>query len=174
MFKLFQVILVVLLVTISGVAQAQKNNMNPKRENFKLVLAVDGHSTFSQDVKHSPYLSESNTLKLYPSEKVFMEITQSNSTISSIKVVKENKNPDKTIEVSFNQIVENQKHKGMMLKISNPFDINLKYSSKIFLMKTKQLVDTDVLPIQAKLSSYETWPDIIVYIELDKWEFVKN
>jgi hypothetical protein len=73
--------------------------------------------------------------------------------------------------VSFKQNTEGKKHQIMMLTIKNPFDVSLKYRASIFLMKQNKWVTTNVLPIMPGISSYETWPDIIVTIALDQWAF---
>ena len=166
-------LLSIVLCAISVSLYAQ-DNVKSAREGFKLSLAVDGSAVYESDVKPSPYLNGPNVLQLYPGEKVFLEVEQVDGTIKSIKTVKENKNPTKTIEVSFAQNVEGQKHKGMMLQINNPFNMSLTYSAKMFLMNGSKWVNTDVLPVKANLSSFETWPDIIVTIALDGWRFLKE
>jgi hypothetical protein len=88
-----------------------------------------------------------------------------------MKSVKENINPEKTITITFSQLTEGKKHNGMILNIHNPFDKKLEYKANMFLMHYDKWVPTSVLPIQANLSAYETWPDIIVSIGLYGWEF---
>lgn len=90
-----------------------------------------------------------------------------------MKTVKENLNPEKTITISFTQQTDGKKNIGMMLKIDNPFDKKLEYKANMFLMKNNKWVSTNVLPVQPKLSHFETWPDIIVTIALSDWKFKK-
>jgi len=59
----------------------------------------------------------------------------------------------------------------MMLKVVNPFKQQLVYNATIFLMQQKKWVVTDVYPVEAELTSYETWPDIITSIGLGQWTF---
>ena len=80
-------------------------------------------------------------------------------------------NPEKTVKISFTQSVEKKVHELTMLKIENPFPQNLIYTSKIFLLKQQRWVNTNVYPVQAKLSAFETWPDVIISIALGDWAF---
>ncbi len=156
------------ILCIEGVAQV--NNIKASRNDFKLTLAVDGDNYYETDVKAGPYIVGPNVLQIYPTEKVLMEVEQEQGVIKSLKVVKKNENPTKTIDISFMQKTDGKKHQQMMLSIFNPFDMNLKYRANIFLMKGNKWEATDVLPIMRGISSYETWPDIIVTIALDQWE----
>ena len=158
----------------SIVLYAQDGNIKKEREDFTLKLAVDGKTIYESDIKASAYLNGPNVLQLYPGEKVFIETEQANGVISSMQVVKENKNPNKTIAISFTQNVDGEKHKGMLLEIDNPFKMALKYSCKMFLMNQKKWVETDVLPVKANLTSFETWSDIVVTIALDNWKLSKE
>ena len=100
-----------------------------------MFLAVDGGTFYETDIKASPYINGPNILQIYPGEKVYVEVNQDHGDIKSFQCMKENKNPNKTIEVSFTQNVNNKQHEGMMLKISNPFSMDLKYRASIFTLK---------------------------------------
>ncbi|MEI8280282.1 MAG: hypothetical protein WCG87_11005 [Bacteroidota bacterium] len=166
------VTLLLSLICVAGTAQV--NSDKTSREDFKLKLAVDGDNYYETDIKAGPYIVGQDVLQIYPTEKVLLEVEETNGVIKSIKVVKENINPTKTIEVSFMQNTEGKKHQLMLLSIKNPFDMELKYRASIFLMKEKKWEFTNVLPIMGGLFSYETWPDIIVTIALDKWELLNK
>jgi hypothetical protein len=159
---------------MSVLSSAQQDNTRVNRNDFKLNLAVDGDTFYESDVKAGPYIVGKDVLQIYPSEKVLLEVEQEHGVIKSLKVVKENRNPAKTIEVSFDQKANGKKHELMMLKIKNPFNMELKYRTSIFLMKESKWKSSNVLPVPAGLSSFETWPDIIVTIALDQWEFAKG
>lgn len=88
--------------------------------------------------------------------------------------MKEISNPSKTLTLSFTQTVDKKVHKMMMLKVVNPFKQQLIYHASIFLMKYKKWVSTDVYPVEAGLSGFETWPDIITSIGIGQWAFKSN
>jgi hypothetical protein len=49
-----------------------------------------------------------------------------------------------------------------MLKIINPFNKNLEYKANVYLaLYNKWWINTSIIPVRAKLTSYESWPDII-------------
>lgn len=150
---------------------AQIENYKPDRDSYPLTIAVNKKSTYQSDIKASPYVVGADVLQLYAGETVFVEVEQSNGVVNRIKTVKENKNPEKTLEISFLQNANKKTHVNMMLKISNPFKMDLSYSAKIFLMTHNTWVNTNVLPVKAGLSSIEMWPDVIVSIGLADWTF---
>jgi len=158
------------LLAISFHSHAQ-DTTEIKRTPYKLTVAVDDSSVYEQDIKAGPYIFPDKTIQLYPGENIYVEVEQDNGIIKSMKTVKENKNPSKTLSISFTQSTKNKVHEEMILKILNPFSQNLVYKANIFLLKQNKWVNTDVLPIQSGLSGYETWPDIIISIALGKWTF---
>ena len=148
----------------------QTNDL-PQRDAFKLNIAVDETNFYNADIKASSYVLPDKTIQLYPGENIFVEVELKKNEIISMKTVKENLHPEKTLIISFSQQTEGKIHKGMMLKIENPFDLKLEYKANMFLMKYNKWAPTDVLPVQPKLSSFETWSDLIVTIGLTGWEF---
>ena len=148
----------------------QTNNL-AQRDAFKLKIAVNDTNFYSADIKSAAYVLPDNSIQIYPGEKIYVEVELVKKEIRSMKTVKENLNPEKTITISFSQETEGKKHKGMMLNIENPFNKKLEYKANMFLMKYNKWAPTSVLPVQAKLSSYETWSDLIVTIALSGWTF---
>jgi hypothetical protein len=80
---------------MAGIAQVNPNKTS--RNDFKLTLAVNGDNYYENDVKAGPYMVGPDVLQIYPTENVYMEVEEQNGIIKSLKVVNENKNPDKTI-----------------------------------------------------------------------------
>ena len=142
-----------------------------KRTPYKLRVAVDRNSVYELGIKGTEYVSPDKTIQLYAGETVYIEVEQENGDIKSMTAVKEIINPAKTITISFTQSIKENEHESMMLKVINPFEKNLVYKAKIFLFQEKKWVNTDVFPIQPRLSGLETWPDIIPSIGLGDWSF---
>ena len=69
-------------------------------------------------------------------------------------------------EISFTLSAEGKIHTQMIMKVVNPFDKKLDYTAHIYLMKQKKWISTSIIPVLPKQSSYETWPDLIVTIDL--------
>ena len=141
-----------------------------KRTPYKLTVAVDKKKVYEEDIKATPYVLPNKALQLYPGETVFIEIEQENGVIKSVTAVEKNVNPEKTLTISFTQSTKKKSHELTMLKIENPFSQDLIYTSKIFLLHQHRWVDTNVYPVFAKLTAFETWPDIITSIALGNWK----
>ncbi|MCW3107034.1 MAG: hypothetical protein JWQ09_1540 [Segetibacter sp.] len=142
-----------------------------KRTPYKLTIAVDKNTVYEEDLNTTPYVLPDNTVQLYPGETVYIEVEQGNGMIKSMKAVKDNVNPTKTLTISFTQTAKKKVHELMMLKVTNPFKQKLVYKATIFLMQQKRWVKTDVYPVEKELSGFETWPDIITSIALGQWTF---
>jgi len=162
--------LILSFVFTTALAFGQTNDL-PQRDAFKLNIAVDDSNFYNADIKSSAYVLPDNTIQLYPGETIYVEVELDKKEIKSMKTVKENLNLEKTLTISFSQQTGGKVHKGMTLKIENPFNTKLEYKANIFLMKYNKWAPTSVIPVQPKLTSYETWPDLIVTIALSGWTF---
>lgn len=159
-----------LLLTLHAFGQSA--NDRPVRDSFTLTMPVDKESYYKSLIPSSSFVVGPQILQLFPGETVLLEIEESNGLITNIKTVKENKNPDRTLEISFVQNVENKVHSGMVLKVRNPFKRDLLYDATIHMMKSKKWVQTSIIPVKAGLFGIEMWPDVIVSIALDAWKFI--
>jgi hypothetical protein len=157
------------LITISLSSYGQ-DSTKLKRTPYKLTVVVDKKTVYEEDLKANPYVLPDNTVQIYPGETVYIEVEQENGVIKSMNAVKENTNPGKTLIIAFSQNVKKNVHESMTLKVTNPFSKKLIYKAKIFLLK-KNWVDTDVYPVEAGLSAFEIWSDIITSIGLGHWTF---
>jgi len=162
--------LTIALLSISLCSYGQ-DTTQLKRTPYKLTVAVDKNSVYEEDVQGTPYVLPDKTIQLYPGETVYIEVEQENGVIKSMTAVKEIRDPSKTLTISFTQSTEKKIHELMMLKMTNPFANNLIYRAKIFLLQQKKWVNTDVYPVGAGLSGFETWPNIITSIGLGEWTF---
>ena len=154
-------------------AKAQSNEL-VNREAFNLKLAVDSINFYKADIPSSPIVNPDNSVQIYPGEKLFLEFELNGQEIKSIKSVKDILNPNKTITIEFVQETESKIHQRMMLTIENPFQLDLTYSSIMFLQKNNKWVETTVLPVRAGKSTFEIWPDIIISLALMDWKFEKS
>ena len=142
-----------------------------KRTSYHLTVLVDKKYVYEEDIKETPFIFPDKTIQLYPGETIYVEIEEEIGIIKNMKVVKEIVNPAKTLTISFTQNAKKKVHELMILKIQNPFKYNLNYEAKMFLLQNRKWVDTSVYPVQAGLSAFETWPDVIISIGIGKWAF---
>jgi hypothetical protein len=144
-------------------------NDKPERDGFQLKLAVDSINFYEQQVNKMPYFVKEKVLQIYPTEKIFIEVDVNKSEIVSMKTVKENINPKKTITVELTQSTKNRKHELTMLKITNPFKKELKYKAIMYIVGHNKWIPTSTLPVEAKLITYETWDEVIITLVLSDW-----
>jgi hypothetical protein len=142
-----------------------------KRTPYKLSVAVDKTSFYEEDIQSTAFVLPDKTIQVYPGETIFVEVEVVDGVVKNITAVKEIKNPSITLTISFTQTAKNKVHELMMLKIENPFPKKLLYKAGIYLFKQKKWVGTSVYPVEAGLSGFETWPDIIISIALKDWKF---
>jgi len=156
-----------LIITILAYSD---ENIVIERSSFILKLNVDENRYWEWAVPQSPYVFNDNYIQFYPGEIIFVEADVIDDIIVSLTVVKEIKDQSKTIIIEFNQIADDDNskiHKFMMLKIINPFNKNLEYKANVYLaLYNKWWINTSTIPVRARLTSYESWPDIIGAIVL--------
>jgi len=160
--------LTILLSTSIALVFGQNEKTN--RDEFSLKLPVNGEQFYEQKVDKSPYFVKENVLQIYPGEKIFIEVEKTKSEITSMKVVKDNLNPQKTIMIEFTQTTKGRKSESMTLKIVNPFNKDLEYKAMIFIVGHDKWITTNVYPVRAKLTSFEMWNDVIISLVLSEWK----
>ena len=141
-----------------------------QRPAFKLKLAVDQNSFYEANIDATSYLVHENILQLYPGERVYLEVAETDGKIGSLRAVREITDSAKTLIVSFSQLTERGLHSSMKLKIINPFPYNLTYTARMLTLQ-KKWVSTDVYPVYAKITGYETWRNVIISLALGDWKF---
>ena len=161
-------ILLIVVLTISFCSYGQ-DTTQLKRVPYKLTVAVDKNSFYEEDIKATYYVLPDKTIQLYPGETIYIEVEQDNGIIKRLTAVKTIKDSSKTLTLSFIQSTKKKVHEMTMLKVTNPFPYKLIYKASIFLFTQKKWISTDVYPVEAGLSGFETWPDIITSIGLGDW-----
>lgn len=151
---------------------AYAQNDTPEREAFTLILPVDGKQQYEEEVRAGPYFVKEGTLQIYPGDTLLIEVEPAKKEISSMKVVRYNLNPEKTVKVEFTQTVEDGQSQFMMLSVTNPFKKDLEYKAMMFLAGHDEWVETNVLPVQAKISGVELWRDVIITLALYDWKLI--
>lgn len=152
---------------------AQSSNDLVYRTNYNLKLASNEDHYFETAISDSFYLRD-NTLTLYPGEKVYIELEMVENHAISMKAVKSNINPAKTITVKFDQTKIGTKHIMNALSINNPFNKILSFSASTFMLKSQKWLDTEVTPVKANSNNINTWQDIVQTIRLTNWELIEK
>ena len=132
-------------------------------------LPVDKNSVYEEDIKATPYVMPDKTVQIYPGETIYLEVRQDSGKIVSVTAVKEIKDPTITLTIKLTQSVKKKVHEMTLLEVHNPFSNRLNYKAVMFLMRQKKWVNTNVYPVEPKLSGFETWPDVIISLGLGDW-----
>jgi hypothetical protein len=162
-----QLLITIFGLILSNVCFAQNEVL--ERKPFTLELAVDTVNYYSEEIKASKYFVQEKILQIYPGEKLLIEVELKNGNIEKMKVVKENINPENTIEIDFFQNKTEKMNEGMMLKVKNPFDKTLSYKAMMFIVGHDKWIKTSIMPVRPKLLGYETWNETIITLVLEDW-----
>ena len=144
-------------------------NEKEYREEFTLKIPVDSVQFYQQEVQKSKYFVKEGVLQIFPGENLFIETETDGNKITAMKIVKENLNPEKTIEIKFYQTTDGRKHEQMMLEVKNPFDKELNYDAMMYIVGHKDWIKTSIIPIKPKLMNFEMWNDVIITLVLSNW-----
>ena len=161
--------LLIALLCIATASQLPAQDTILKRTSYKLTLPIKSGVVYEQHIEASAYVLPDNTIQLYPGETVYIEVTEQNGIIKNLKAVPGIITPANTITLRFMQNTKNGEHESMMLSVNNPFTKKLIYNSKIYPIKIKKWVDTDIYPVEAGMGGYEMWPDVIATIGLNNF-----
>jgi hypothetical protein len=170
--KLLPLVLISFFTILQVAAQDTTTVIN--RDAYRMKLVIDKKTTYESEIKVTPYFVQENVLQIYPGEDLYLEADLDNGKIKSVKVVKENLHPERTISIGFSQVVEKKLHEMMMLKVVNPFKQDLTYKVKLLPFRSNAWMPTMALPVKGGNSSFETWPDIITSIVLSEWSLKEN
>ena len=163
-------LLAIIILALTQFSKSQDTTVL-KRTPYTLKIEVDKKNFYEEQIGATPYLFPNNGMQIYPGETIYVEVVQENGVIKSMAAVNKITNPEITLTVKFSQKSEKNVHQMMMLEVHNPFKKNLTYEAKMFLLNNKKWVDTDVYPVLAGISGFETWADIIVSLGLGNWKF---
>ena len=161
-------IIYIKLLFLTFIVNAQ--NDKPEREPFTLTLRIDKEQFLKEEVVKGPYFVHESAIQIFPSEKLFIEVEIRNDTIYTKKTVAENLNPERTIEIDFKQVEENNEHQRMMLNVKNPFKKMLHYKAFIYIVGHDEWIPTSIIPVYPNISGIEMWNDIIISIALQDWK----
>jgi hypothetical protein len=163
--KIFTLI-VVLSLSICVRAQDTTGLIRP---DFTLKMAVDKDHYYEANIKSAPYILPDTSIQVYPGETIYVEVNQDNGVIKKMTAVSTIKDSATTLTIHFYQETEGRAHSMMMLSVINPFPYQLIYKARMYILSQKRWVTTDVFPVEPGLSGYETWPDLITSIALQRW-----
>ena len=158
----------VIIISVFSLSLYSQND-KPVRNSYKLEIAATETQQYVTEVPESPYFVKENVIQIFCGEKVFVECEIQGDSISNMKVVEKNINPEKTIIINFSQNADNRKEIRTDLNVKNPFAKTLLYDAFMFTPVSSQWKSTSIIPIRSQLQNFEMWPHSIITLVLENW-----
>jgi hypothetical protein len=159
----------IIIILFSFILNAQNEKL--QREAFVLNLTEENGNLYKKEIPKSSYLIENNTLEIYPTERLNIEVVIKSDTIYSLKIVNKINQPKKTITIDFYQDVKKMETK---MVIRNPFKKwKLKYDAEVYLLKREKWVDAEIWEIEPKKAVAEIWRNTMSAARLKNWKLIK-
>jgi hypothetical protein len=159
-----------LIITLLFSLLTYSQNDKEKRAAFKFEIAANETQQYAMNVEESPYFVKEKVLQLFCNESVFVECEIQGDSISKMKVVEKNINPEKTIIIEFTQNSEDRKNITTDLHVKNTFNKKLIYEAQMFTPISQEWKNTSILPISPNLQNFEMWPHAIITLVLYNWK----
>lgn len=164
-------ILILLNVTAHGQGSAEQIEALCKtvvcREPTTVKLKLNSKEYAQFDFPKSPFVAE-GFINILSGEKFNVELEEKAGDLEDPRFVKEISHPERTISLAFSQTDE-----GMVLTIQNPFPKPIVYECMIQHYKHQGLSKTNVVPVRAKLVSFELWPYPIAQVVISNVHYQK-
>lgn len=144
------------------------------RKNLDFKLKSKDGSILEYKADLAPPIFRDGVLSIYPGEVHFVEITESKAGGVELKVVSENKKPEKTIIFKFVQAEKLGHGKDMLLTITNPLRKTFRYSVGMVLPDQPRSIKTSSCPVKANMSGNEHWPHPIYMLLFKDFKFLKE
>lgn len=158
------------LIGIFSLGLGYAQNLKPNRSPFALKVQVNSKQFYAQQIADSPYFAEEKTLRLYPDEKVFIEVVIENGTTTALTSVSENLHPEKTFEIEFCQTIKNNITIASELYIKNPLGKKLKYNCLVYAIDSSSW-EPQNYTAKAKYTTEQTWTTVLGSIVIKDWIF---
>jgi hypothetical protein len=155
--------------------QAKGTNGSEKlsfREPFTLKLHVDEEHYYEEKFNRKIPFVARNNVYLFSGESFGLRLSIANGEIGAVTYQKEKTGAD--IEVKFEQVVHDKGNAMMMLKLKSNIKQVLYLDALMTVPGEKRIYKTSILPLQAGLGLYETWPHPIVQLVLTNLRFKKE
>ncbi len=138
------------------------------REPFTLKLRVDKEHYYEQHFDKVPYVAGSDVY-LFVDDHFGVNLTDTKAEFLTVTYQPDGGKAD--ILFSFTQEIDGKGNIFMMLSVQNKLNHGFSYDALMTVPTRKEILDTHVLPVEARLSNYESWPHPIVQLVLRNFRF---
>ena len=138
------------------------------REPFTLKLRVDKQHYYEQHFDNVPYVAGSDVY-LFVDDHFGVNLTDTKAEFLTVTYQPDGGKAD--ILFSFTQETDGKGNPFMMLSVQNKLNRGFSYDALMTVPTKKEILETHVLPVEARLSNFESWPHPIVQLVLRNFRF---
>lgn len=124
----------------------------PCRAVTTVKLKLNNKEYFEMEFPKGPYVAE-GFINVLAGEEFLVEFDETDGALSNPRYVKTAAKPERTVSFRLEQTDE-----GTILTVKNPFAKSIIYDCVIQHYSEQRLRKTSIVPVQAKLVSFEMWP----------------
>lgn len=135
-------------------------------------LTLEDGNAFETQLKLPLPIVQNEWISILPGESLFVEGDVEGDRLINLRAVRENKVPEKTVQLRFWQEMTSGKP-AMFLLLKQPFAKWLKYHAVMMLPNSEQMYKTSSCPI-SNVPAYEMWPHPIFQLILFDLRFVEQ
>lgn len=161
--------LTVLSCQLLGEEQSPAQESTPTfREPFTLKLRVDQEHYYEQHFDKVPYVAK-NDVYLFVDDHFGINLTDIKAEFLAVTYQPDSKKAD--VQFVFTQETAGKGRLMMLLSVQNKLTRGFSYDALMTIPSRKEILETHVLPVEARLSNYESWPHPIVQLVLRNFRF---
>ncbi len=144
----------------------------PCRERLRVRLRQAGSGYFDRTYRRLPPVVQPAFVSIYAGETLYIEAEEGEKGPVNLLHVEENRNPDRTIEIEFEQDGESGDGLGMLLVVRNPFARPLRYNLSMMPLDREEMYATSSCPVVPGGTTFESWPFPIFVIAMANLRFL--
>lgn len=174
--RIFPILLILLSTSLVGMGQQQTaedaREAVCKRVECRPVttvkLKLNDKEYFELEFPKGPYVAD-GFINVLAGEEVLVEFDDTDGVLANARYVKSATKPEQTVSFRLEQTAE-----GTVLKVKNPFAKNIIYDCFIQHYSEQRLRKTSIIPVQARLTSFEMWPYPVAQVVVSNVRYVQK
>ena len=161
--------LAILACVLFAQEQAATGQTSPTfREPFTLKLKVDKNHYYEQHFDKIPYVANDDVY-LFVDEHFGVNLTDTKGEFLTVTYQPDMGKAD--VLFGFTQEKADKGMLMMLLTVQNKLNRRISYEALMTVPKTEGILKTSVVPLEAHLTNFESWPHPIVQLELRNFRF---
>lgn len=138
------------------------------REPFTLKLRVDKEHYYEQKFDKVPYVADAEVY-LFLDDHFGVNLADSKAEFLTVTYQADRGKAD--VLLSLTQETDGKGNLFMMLTVQNKLNRTFSYDALMTVPTRKEILEAHVLPVEARLSNFESWPHRIVQLALRNFRF---